>query len=113
MLRVGYRRRLGGRLKLSLGYELDALQTDLFYHAQSFDGSGFVADLNCTSDFTNHETCHSFYATLKYDQGRWGVLLGLRPEHMLLKSQLCPLDSILNHAYFMVYRNLHSAYALH
>ena len=25
LLRVGYRRRLGGRLKLSLGYELDAL----------------------------------------------------------------------------------------
>lgn len=112
LLRVGYRRRLGGRLKLSLGYELDALQTDLFYHAQSFYGSGFVADPNRTSDFTNHETCHSFYATLKYEQGRWGVLLGLRPEHMQIKSQLFTLDSIVNNAYFMVYPTLHTSYAV-
>ena len=98
--------------KLSLGYELDVLQTDLFYHAQSFDGSGFVADPNRTSDFTNHETCHSFYATLIYEQGRWGVLLGLRPEHMQIKSQLFTLDSIVNNAYFMVYPTLHTSYAI-
>ncbi len=98
--------------KLSLGYELDALQTDFFYHAQSFDGSGFVADPNRTSDFTNHETCHSFYATLIYEQGRWGVLLGLRPEHMQIKSQLFTLDSIVNNAYFMVYPTLHTSYAI-
>lgn len=102
----------GEHLKLQLGYELDALQTDLNYHVQNLEGDTFVPDLGRTSDFTNNETNHALYATLEYKQGPWGVLLGLRPELMQIKSQLFTLDSIVKNDYFMVYPTLHTSYAI-
>lgn len=112
LFRMAYHRSWGERLKLNLGYELDALQTDLNYHVQNLTGDTFVPDMNRTNDFTNQETNHAFYATLAYKAGKWNVQLGLRPELMQIKSHLFSLDSLVNSHYFMVYPTLHTAYLL-
>lgn len=80
LFRMAWRRTLGAHLKLCVGYELDALRTDLNYHVQSLEGDAFVPDMTRTNDFTNLAANHALYATLEYKRGAWGLLLGLRPE---------------------------------
>lgn len=111
LFRINYHHAWSGNLKLQLGYELDILQTDLNYHVQGLKGNIFVPDFGRSSDFTNDETNHALYATLEYIHGSWGVLLGLRPETMQIKSQLFTLDSIVKSNYFMIYPTLHISYA--
>lgn len=112
LFRVSYHRALGNGMKLNLGYELDALQTDLNYHVQDFNSGSFVPNLQKTNDFTNYQDNHAFYATLEYKAGKFGALLGLRPESMMIKSQLFSLDSIVKNNYFMIYPTLHTSYQL-
>ncbi|MDD3227699.1 MAG: TonB-dependent receptor [Oscillospiraceae bacterium] len=110
--RLSYQRTFNDHLTLNLGYELDALKTDLNFHVQNFENNTFVPDANRTSDFTNYQSNHALYATLEVKSGKFGMLLGLRPEYMALKSHLFNLDSIVNNHYFMVYPTLHTSYQL-
>lgn len=112
LFHLTYHRTFNENLKLDIGYELDALQTDLNFHVQNLEGDAFVPDLHRTNDFTNYETNHALYATMEYKQGAWGVLLGLRPELMRIKSHLHSLDSIVTNDYWMVYPTLHASYAI-
>lgn len=112
LFRLTYHKAFSDKLKLSLGYELDALQTDLNYHVQNMTDSTFVPDLQKTNDFTNYQHNHAWYATLEYRQNKWGVFIGLRPEWMQIKSQLLRLDSIVRNDYFMVYPTLHTSYTI-
>lgn len=112
LFRLTYQKNFSDNLKLSLGYELNALQTDLNYHVQNLTDGSFVPDLQKTNDFTNWQNNHAWYATLEYKQDKWGVLVGLRPEWMRIKSQLFSLDSIVRNDYFMVYPTFHASYAI-
>lgn len=69
LFHLTYHRNLNKHLKLNIGYELDALQTDLNFHVQNLEGNVFVPDKKRTNDFTNYETNHAFYATMEYKQG--------------------------------------------
>jgi len=112
LFHLTYHRKFYEHLKLDIGYELDALQTDLNFHVQNLEGDAFVPDLHRTNDFTNNETNHALYATVEYKQGAWGVLFGLRPELMQIKSHLHSLDSIVTNDYWMVYPTLHASYTI-
>ena len=112
LFHLTYHRTFNEHLKLDIGYELDALQTDLNFHVQNWEGDAFVPDLHRTNDFTNYETNHALFATVEYKQGAWGVLFGLRPEWMRIKSHLHSLDSIVTNDYWMVYPTLHASYAI-
>ncbi|HJA87391.1 MAG TPA: TonB-dependent receptor [Candidatus Parabacteroides intestinavium] len=112
LFHLTYHRQFNEHLKLDIGYELDALQTDLNFHVQNLEGDVFVPDRNRTNDFTNNETNHALYATVEYKQGAWGLLFGIRPELMRIKSHLHSLDSIVTNDYWMVYPTLHVSYAI-
>lgn len=112
LFHLTYHRQFNEHLKLDIGYELDALQTDLNFHVQNLEGDVFVPDRNRTNDFTNDETNHALYATAEYKQGAWGLLFGLRPELMLIRSHLHSPDSIVTNDYWMVCPTLHVAYAI-
>jgi len=112
LFRLAYHRSWNESLKLNVGYELDALQTDLNFHVQNLEEDVFVPDPNRTSDFTNLDSKQSLYATLEYAQDKWDILLGIRPEMMRIKSQLFTLDSVINNRYFTVYPTLHTSYAI-
>lgn len=112
LFHLTYHRNFNEHLKLDIGYELDALQTDLNFHVQNLEGSVFVPDRNRTNDFTNYEMNHALYATVEYKQGAWGLLFGIRPELMRIKSHLHSLDSIVTNDYWMVYPTLHASYAI-
>ena len=112
LFHLTYHRQFNEHLKLDIGYELDALQTDLNFHVQNLEGDVFVPDRNRTNDFTNDETNHALYATVEYKQGAWGLLFGIRPELMRIKSHLHSLDSIVTNNYWMVYPTLHVSYAI-
>lgn len=112
LFRATYHREFSDNLKLNLGYELDVLKTDLNFHVQNLEGGVFVPDMNKTNDFTNYQTNHAIYTTLEYKKGDFGMLLGLRPEITLIKSQLLSLDSIVKNNYFKVYPTLHTSYQL-
>lgn len=112
LFHLTYRRNFSKYLKLDFGYELDALQTDLNFHVQNLEGDIFVPDRNRTNDFTNCKTNHALYATVEYKQGAWGLLFGIRPELMRIKSHLHNLDSIVTNDYWMMYPTLHVSYAI-
>lgn len=112
LFHLTYHRQFNEHLKLDIGYELDALQTDLNFHVQNLEGDVFVPDRNRTNDFTNNETNHALYAMVEYKQGAWGLLFGIRPELMRIKSHLHSLDSIVTNDYWMVYPTLHVSYAI-
>lgn len=112
LFRMTWRRTLGAHLKLCVGYELDALRTDLNYHVQSLEGDAFVPDMTRTNDFTNLAANHALYATLEYKRGAWGLLLGLRPELMRIRSRLRGRDSTVSDNYLMAYPTLHASYAI-
>ena len=112
LFHLTYRRNFSEYLKLDFGYELDALQTDLNFHVQNLEGDIFVPDRNRTNDFTNCKTNHALYATVEYKQGAWGLLFGIRPELMRIKSHLHNLDSIVTNDYWMMYPTLHVSYAI-
>lgn len=112
LLRVTYSRTFKNKLKLNLGYELDALKTDLNYHVQNLENGIFVPDIKKTNDFTNYQTNNALYTTLEYKTGKFGLLLGVRPEFTEIKSRLLGMDSIVNNNYFMIYPTLHTSYQL-
>lgn len=112
LFHLTYHHQFNEHLKLDIGYELDALQTDLNFHVQNLEGDVFVPDRNRTNDFTNNETNHALYATVEYKQGAWGLLFGIRPELMRIKSHLHSLDSIVTNDYWMMYPTLHVSYAI-
>ncbi|WP_041579495.1 TonB-dependent receptor domain-containing protein [Bacteroides helcogenes] len=112
LIRATYSRTLSSHLKLNLGYEADLLKTDLNFYVQNSEGNAFVPDLQKTSDFTNRQNNQAIYATLEYKQDKLGMLLGIRPEYMMIKSQLFTLDSVVTNNYFMVYPTLHTSYKL-
>ncbi|SKB74384.1 Outer membrane receptor proteins, mostly Fe transport [Macellibacteroides fermentans] len=112
LFRVTYNRTFNDKIKLTMGYEMDALQTDLNYHFQNLENGVFVPDMQKTNDFTNNQLNNAIYATLEYKVGKFGMLMGLRPELMNIKSHLFSLDSIVSNNYFMVYPTLHTAYQL-
>ncbi len=112
LFHLTYHRNFNEHLKLDIGYELDALQTDLNFHLQNLKGGAFIPDRNRTNDFTNYETNHALYVKVEYKQGAWGFLFGIRPELMQIKSHLHSLDSIVTNDYWMVYPTLHASYAI-
>lgn len=112
LLRAIYNRRFSDELKLTVGYELELLKTNLNYHVQNLEGDVFVTDRDKTNDFTNNQTHHTLYATLEYKVNRLGILLGLRPEYTSIKSWLFSLDSLVSNNYLMIYPTLHTSYRI-
>lgn len=112
LFRVSYDRDLSSCLKLNLGYEADLLKTNLNFHVQNLEGDVFVPDLQKTSDFSNYQNTHAMYGTLEYQQDKFGVLFGIRPEYTKIESRLLTLDSIAMNNYFMIYPTLHTTYKL-
>ena len=112
LFRLAYHRTFSEHLKLDIGYELDALQTDLNFHVQNLMNGAFVSDMTRTNDFTNRETNQALYATVECKLGAWNILLGIRPELMQIKSDLHSFDSIVKRNYWMVYPTLHTSYAI-
>lgn len=109
---IAYTRKLGESTKLNLGYELTHLTTDLNNHIQVWDGSAFIVDVDKTNDFTNRQVNNALYATLEMTRGKWGLLLGIRPELMNITSYLIHHSTFNTQHYFMVYPTLHSSYTL-
>lgn len=110
LFRIAYHRSYSDVLKLNAGYELDALRTDLNYHVQNLENGSFVPDKGKTNDFTNYGTNHALYATLEYRLGSFGLMVGLRPELMQIKSKLFSTGATVNNNYFMVYPTMHTSY---
>lgn len=113
---IAYTRKFG-EAKLNLGYELTHLTTDLNNHIQWWNGiwdrTDLAPDIAKNNDFTNRQVNNALYATLEMTHGKWGLMLGIRPELMNITSKLITNNSsLITNNYFMVYPTLHSSYAL-
>lgn len=73
LFRMAYHRSWNDKLKLNLGYELDALRADLNYHVQHETDGTFLPDPARTSDFTNYGTIMLFMPLWNTNKAR-GIL---------------------------------------
>jgi outer membrane receptor for ferrienterochelin and colicin len=95
---------------LVAGYEAELDKADMRYLAEDYIGSSWVKNTDKSNDYIFNEHVHSVYSTVEHPFGPLDIMLGIRGELSLIKSQLLTLNENVKDNYFMVYPTLHTTY---
>lgn len=102
----------GDHLALAAGYDWENEHRDQNYATEVWDGTGYVANAQRTSDFSNYRDIHALYATLEMKFGRWNVMTGLRAELARDRQRLWLVDSTMTERRTGLYPTLNMVYDL-
>ena len=80
------------------------------YEVLNNSANGYITDSSLTNNFEYDQSVLGIYGTAAYEGERWGVKLGLRYEHTLLKTLLTTTNEANNQDYSNWFPSLHTTY---
>ena len=113
-LSIDYTNPLDEHTTFEAGYAGELNNYDFDFHAEKSDSTtqGFIIDIAKTNRFKYDETIHALYSTLEHSFGKFGVLGGLRAEHVFTKANQITRDSVTDNSHFTLFPTMHLSYKL-